>query len=117
MSKIFDLEKIKEKVIENLKKVYDPEIPADIYNLGLIYEIKFEEKENYLYCEIDMTLTSPACPVADSLLEQVKYVTLAVDEIDEVRVNLVFNPVWDPSMMSEDAREIMGASGAAIPFY
>lgn len=64
-----------------------------------------------------MTLTSPACPVADSLLEQVKYVTLAVDEIDEVRVNLVFNPVWDPSMMSEDAREIMGASGAAIPFY
>ena len=117
MSGIFNKEEIKEKIVENLKKVYDPEIPADIYNLGLIYEIKFEEKENYLYCEIDMTLTSPACPVADSLLEQVKYVTLAVDEIDEVKVNLVVTPVWDPSMMSEDAREIMGASGAAIPFY
>jgi len=56
------------------------------------------------------------CPVADSLLEQVKYVTLAVDEIDEAFVKLVFNPPWDPSMMSEDAREIMGASGAAMPF-
>lgn len=114
--KIFDLENIKEKIIENLKKVYDPEIPADIYNLGLIYDIRLEERGNYLNCEIDMTLTSPACPVADSLLEQVKYVTLAVDEVDEVKVNLVFEPVWDPSMMSEDAKEIMGASGAAMSF-
>ena len=63
-----------------------------------------------------MTLTSPTCPVADSLSEQVKYVTLAVDEIDEAFVKLVFSPPWSPEMMTEDAREIMGASGAAMPF-
>ena len=117
MSKVFDFEKIKAMIIKHISNVYDPEIPANIYDLGLIYEIRLIEKENYLYCEIDMTLTSPACPVADSLLEQVKYVTLAVDEVDDVRVNLVFNPPWNPSMMSEDAKEIMGASGAAVPFY
>jgi len=116
MEKIFNFDEIKEKIIENLKKVYDPEIPADIYNLGLIYDIKLNERENYLFCEIDMTLTSPACPVADSLLEQVKYVTLAVDEVDEVKINLVFEPVWNPAMMSEDAREIMGVSGAAVSY-
>lgn len=114
MSDIFNKEEIKAKIIENLKNVYDPEIPADIYNLGLIYNINLEEKENYLFCEIDMTLTSPTCPVADSLLEQVRYVTMAVDEVDEAKVNLVFEPIWDPSMMSEDAKEIMGASGATI---
>lgn len=111
---MFDLENIKEKVIENLKKVYDPEIPVDVYNLGLIYDIRFEQKENYLYCEIDMTLTSPACPVADSLLDQVKYVVLAVDEVDEAKVNLVFEPIWELNMMSEEGREIMGASGAVL---
>ena len=116
MSKNFDLKQIENNVIEHLKKVYDPEIPANVFDLGLIYEIRFEERDNYLFCEVDMTLTSPTCPVADSLLEQVKYVTLAVDEIDEAFVKLVFNPPWDPSMMSEDAREIMGASGAAMPF-
>lgn len=114
METIFDFEKIKEEIIKHISKVYDPEIPADIYSLGLIYDIRLEQKGNYLYCEIDMTLTSPACPVADSLLEQVRYVTLAVDEVDEVKVNLVFSPVWDPSMMNEDAREVMGASGAAM---
>ena len=114
MSNIFNKEEIKEKIIENIKKVYDPEIPVDIYNLGLIYSIDLEERDNYLFCEIEMTLTSPACPVADSLLEQVRYVALAVDEVDEAKVNLVFEPVWEPHMMSEDAKEIMGASGAAI---
>ncbi|QKF58751.1 metal-sulfur cluster assembly factor [Aliarcobacter lanthieri] len=113
---IFNKDEIKERVIENLKKVYDPEIPVDIYNLGLIYKIELEERENYLFCEIDMTLTSPSCPVADSLIEQVRYVAIAVDEIDEAKVNLVFEPIWEPTMMSEDAKEIMGASGAAITF-
>lgn len=114
MSGIFNKDDIKNRIIENLKKVYDPEIPVDIYNLGLIYNISLEEKENYLFCEIDMTLTSPTCPVADSLLEQVRYVTMAVDEVDEAKVNLVFEPVWEPIMMSEEAKEVMGASGAAI---
>ena len=112
----FDFKEIEKKVIEHLKKVYDPEIPANIFDLGLIYNIEFDVNNNYLYCTVTMTLTSPTCPVADSLLEQVKYVTLAVDEIDEVFVKLVFSPPWNPAMMSEDAREIMGASGAAMPF-
>jgi len=109
-----DEEAIKEKIIHNIKHVYDPEIPVNIYDLGLIYKIDFEVKDNYTHCYIDMTLTSPSCPVAESLLDQVKYVTLSVDEVDEAYVRLVFEPVWTPEMMSEDAREIMGASGAII---
>ena len=116
METTFNLKEIENKVIEPLKTVCDPEIPSNIYDLGLIYNIEFDINNNYLYCTVTMTLTSPTCPVADSLLEQVKYVTLAVDEIDEVFVKLVFSPPWDPSMMSEDAKEIMGASGAAMPF-
>lgn len=116
MEKIFDKESIKEKLIENLKKVYDPEIPVDIYNLGLVYKIELDERSNYLHCEIDMTLTSPACPVAEGILEQVKYVAMSIDEIDEAKVNLVFDPIWEPSMMSEDAKEIMGVNGASVGF-
>lgn len=114
MSLLENEEEIKNKIISHIKNVYDPEIPANIYDLGLIYDIILEEKVNYLHCNVVMTLTSPSCPVADSLLEQVKYVTLAVDEIDEVYVTLTFSPPWDKSMMSEDAREIMGAMGAVI---
>jgi metal-sulfur cluster biosynthetic enzyme len=114
MENNFNYDEIKEKIIENLKKVFDPEIPANVYDLGLIYEISLEEKGNYLHCVIVMTLTSPACPVAESLVEQVRYVTLAVDEIDEVKVNLTFTPPWSRELMSEDAKEIMGASGAVI---
>jgi metal-sulfur cluster biosynthetic enzyme len=86
------------------------------HKISKFYNIEFDVNNNYLYCTVTMTLTSPTCPVADSLLEQVKYVTLAVDEIDEAFVKLVFSPPWSPEMMSEDAREIMGASGAAMPF-
>jgi metal-sulfur cluster biosynthetic enzyme len=116
MENVFDLKNIEEKVIINLKNVFDPEIPTNIYDLGLIYNIDFEQKNQYLHCTVTMTLTSPTCPVAESLLEQVKYVVLAVDEVDEAFVKLVFSPPWDPSMMSEDAKEIMGASGAAMAF-
>lgn len=114
MENNFNLEEIKEKIIVNLKNVFDPEIPANVYDLGLIYEINLEEKGNYLNCEIIMTLTSPACPVAESLVEQVRYVALAVDEVDEVKVNLTFTPPWSRELMSDDAKEIMGASGAVI---
>ncbi|QKF81343.1 metal-sulfur cluster assembly factor [Halarcobacter ebronensis] len=107
-------EELKEKVIEKLKSVYDPEIPVNIYDLGLVYSIEFEVKNNYTYCTVEMTLTSPSCPVSDSLVEQVKYYTQSVDEIDEAYVHLVFEPMWQPSMMSEEAREIMSVSGAAI---
>ncbi len=109
-----DDEKIKEEIIKNLKNIYDPEIPVNIYDLGLIYEINLETINNYKYATIQMTLTSPSCPVAESLVDQVKYITLNIPEIDEVNVNLVFNPPWDTSMMSEEAKEIMGTSGAAF---
>lgn len=114
MSLLDKKDEIKEKVIRNIKNVYDPEIPVNIYDLGLIYKIEFDEKNNYLYAYVEMSLTSPACPVAEMLVEQVKYVTLAVDEIDEASVNVVFNPQWTPDMMSEEARDIMNLSGAAI---
>ena len=116
MEPTFDLKDIEEKLIANLKNVFDPEIPTNIFDLGLIYNIEFEQIKQYLHCIVTMTLTSPTCPVAESLLEQVKYVALAVDEIDEAFVKLVFSPPWDPSMMSEDAKEVMGASGAAMAF-
>lgn len=114
MSLIKDEDELRNQVISNLKHVFDPEIPVNIYDLGLVYKIEFREKDNYIYCDIDMTLTSPACPVADSLIDQVKYVSQSVDLIDESYVHLVFNPPWDPSMMSEEAKEIMGTVGAVI---
>ncbi len=114
MSLFENKEIIEEKIIKNLKNVFDPEIPVNVYDLGLIYGIDFEEKGNYLHCNVLMTLTSPACPVAESLVEQVKYVTLAVDEVDEAKVNLTFNPPWSKDLMSEEGREIMEASGAVI---
>ncbi|PLY07050.1 MAG: FeS assembly SUF system protein [Arcobacter sp.] len=114
MSLIKNYEAIKLEVIKRLKNVYDPEIPVNIYDLGLIYSINFAIENNYMYATVEMTLTSPSCPVADSLVDQVKYVTLSVNEIDEVNVQLVFDPPWDTSKMSEDAKELMAASGAVI---
>ncbi|MGM0518137.1 MAG: metal-sulfur cluster assembly factor [Campylobacterota bacterium] len=114
MALIENKEEIEQKIIKNLKGVFDPEIPVNVYDLGLIYEISFQEKENYLHCDVLMTLTSPACPVAESLVEQVKYVTLAVPEVDEVAVNLTFNPPWSKEKMTEEGYEIMAASGAMI---
>lgn len=107
-------DKITEELVKRLKNIYDPEIPVNIFDLGLIYAVEYEKQGNYLHANVEMTLTSPACPVAESLVEQVKYVTLSVDEIDEANVNLVFDPPWDMSMISEEGREIMGASGAVI---
>jgi metal-sulfur cluster biosynthetic enzyme len=111
---MFNYDELREKVIKNLKNVFDPEIPVNIYDLGLIYEINFEEKRNYLHCNVLMTLTSPACPVAESLVEQVKYVSLAVPEVDEAYVQLTFTPPWDKDKMSEEAKEVMAVSGAVI---
>lgn len=114
MSELFNTKEIKEKIIQKLKNIYDPEIPVNIYDLGLIYSIELETKENYLHCMIDMTLTSPSCPVADALVDQVQYVAQSVDEVDEARVNLTFNPPWDKSKLTEEGREMMILSGAII---
>jgi metal-sulfur cluster biosynthetic enzyme len=103
-----------EDVIENIKKIYDPEIPVNVYDLGLIYDIKIEVLDNYTHCLIDMTLTSPGCSVADALVDQVRYVVKSMELIDEAHVNLVFDPPWEPSKVTEEGKEILAANGTFI---
>ena len=93
--------KIKEKVIAEIKKVYDPEIPVNIYDLGLIYGIEIRN-ENEAF--IEMTLTSPNCPVADSLPKMVKENISSIKEIKKVDLKLVWSPPWTKDMMSEEAK-------------
>tara|TARA_B100000965_G_scaffold282803_1_gene240695 strand:+ start:130 stop:429 length:300 start_codon:yes stop_codon:yes gene_type:complete len=93
--------KIKDKVVAEIKKVYDPEIPVNIYDLGLIYNIEIKN-ENEAY--IEMTLTSPNCPVADSLPNMVKENISSIEEIKKVDLKLVWNPPWTKDMMSEEAK-------------
>jgi len=112
---IFNTKEIKEKIIEQkLKKVFDPEIPINIYDLGLIYKVELEEKDNYLFATIEMTLTSPACPVAESLLGQVKSYVEAIDEVDECTVDLVFDPPWSKEKISEEGNLELMLSGMVL---
>ena len=92
---------IKDKVIEEIKKIYDPEIPVNIYELGLIYDIIVDEKNNV---KIDMTLTSPNCPVAESLPNEVKNSVKEIKEVKDVDLKFVWEPPWDKSMMTESAK-------------
>ena len=92
---------IKEKVITEIKKIYDPEIPVNIYELGLIYDVTVD-KDNKVY--IKMTLTTPNCPVAESLPKEVKDSIMDIKGINKVDLNLVWDPPWDKSMMSEAAK-------------
>ena len=92
---------LKEKIIKEIKKVYDPEIPVNIYELGLIYKIDIDEKNNV---KVDMTLTSPNCPVAESLPKQVEECVLNVKGVSKVKLDLVWDPPWDKSKMSEAAK-------------
>jgi len=93
--------KIKENIIKNLSSVYDPEIPVNIYELGLIYDIKIDAKS---FVNITMTLTSPNCPVAEILPEQVKKAGEKTKGVKGVNLKLVFEPPWTPDMMSEAAK-------------
>ncbi len=93
-----------EKVLNMLKTVYDPEIPVNIYDLGLIYEVNIEDTS----CHIKMTLTAPSCPAADFLVEDVRQKVASVDGIDNVDVEIVFEPEWDKDMMSEEAKLELG---------
>ena len=93
--------KLKEKIIEEIKKIYDPEIPVNIYDLGLIYDIKVKDKNT---AKIKMTLTSPNCPVAESLPKEVKDGIMQVEGIDNVDLDLVWDPPWDKDRMSEAAK-------------
>jgi FeS assembly SUF system protein len=92
---------IKKKVIEEIKKIYDPEIPVNIYELGLIYKIEVDDKNKI---DIDMTLTSPNCPVAESLPKQVKDNIIKIEGVSDVNLNLVWEPPWDKDKMSEAAK-------------
>ena len=91
---------LKEKVIAEIKKIYDPEIPVNIYELGLIYDIKIKDKD----VQIKMTLTTPNCPVAESLPKEVKDSILEIKDVNKVDLDLVWDPPWDKSMMSEAAK-------------
>ena len=92
---------LKEKIIKEIKKIYDPEIPVNIYELGLIYEIKVEKDNNV---KVKMTLTTPNCPVAESLPKEVKDNIMKVEGVSDVNLNLVWEPPWDKDKMSEAAK-------------
>ena len=93
-----------EAVLRMIKTVYDPEIPVNVYDLGLIYNIDIQGS----ICTIDMTLTAPGCPAADFLMEDIRQKVESVDGIDEVKVNLVFEPEWTKDRMSEEAKLELG---------
>ena len=91
---------LKEQVITEIKKIYDPEIPVNIYELGLIYDIKIKDKD----VQVKMTLTTPNCPVAESLPKEVKDSIMELKEVNKVDLDLVWDPPWNKSMMSEAAK-------------
>lgn len=96
---------IEERIVDVLKTVYDPEIPVNIYDLGLIYKIDVKDDATV---DIDMTFTAPTCPAADFILEDVRQKVDALDGVKTATVNLVFEPAWDQSMLSEEARLELG---------
>lgn len=96
-----ELDRLTEGIVAALKTVYDPEIPVDIYELGLIYKVDIDDDRNVA---IDMTLTAPGCPVAGDMPVWVQNAVGAVEGVNEVKVNLVFDPPWDHSRMSDEAR-------------
>ena len=100
-----DKTKLEERIVDVLKTVYDPEIPVNIYDLGLIYKIDVADDGNV---DIDMTFTAPSCPAADFILEDVRQKVDSLDGVKSSNVNLVFEPVWDQSMMTEEARLELG---------
>ncbi|MBA4251801.1 MAG: FeS assembly SUF system protein [Chlorobiaceae bacterium] len=105
MNKKIDLGKLQQDTIKVLKSIYDPEIPVDIWELGLIYELNFDE-EGHL--KVKMTLTSPACPVAGTLPPEVENKLSQIPEIKSVKVEIVWSPPWEKDMMSEVAKLELG---------
>lgn len=96
-----ELEQLTDDIIAALKTVYDPEIPVDIYELGLIYKVDISDDRDVV---VDMTLTAPGCPVAGTMPVMVEDAVRTVEGIGDVRVNMTFDPPWDPSRMSDEAR-------------
>jgi FeS assembly SUF system protein len=100
-----DKKELEKKIINMLKTVYDPEIPVDVYELGLIYDIAIADDGSV---EISMTLTSPSCPVAETLPVEVEEKVKGVHGVENAKVNITFDPPWDKSMMSEEAQLELG---------
>lgn len=96
---------IQERIVDVLKTVYDPEIPVDIWNLGMIYKIEVNDDGTV---DLDMTFTAPNCPAADFIVEDVRTNLESVEGVKAANINLVFEPVWDQSMMSEEAKVELG---------
>ena len=96
---------LENKIIEMLKTIYDPEIPVDIFELGLVYEVKIDKSNDVV---IMMTLTSPNCPVAESLPKEVEDKVASIPEVNSAKVEIVFDPPWDKDMMSEEAQLELG---------
>ncbi len=96
---------LEEKIVKMLKTVYDPEIPVNIYDLGLVYKVDIDEQQNV---RLDMTLTAPNCPAADFIVEDVRMKIESIEGVKSVEVNLVFEPEWDRDMMTEEAKLELG---------
>jgi FeS assembly SUF system protein len=99
------MEHLEDKIVAMLKTIYDPEIPVDIFELGLIYEVKVSDVG---HVDIDMTLTSPNCPVAESMPNDVKEKVCSIEGVNSADVHIVFDPPWDKDMMSEEAKLELG---------
>ena len=97
--------KIEERIVDVVRTVYDPEIPVNIYDLGLIYKVDVKDDGDV---DLDMTFTAPSCPAAEFMLEDVRQKVEGLEGIKSCNVNIVFEPVWDQSMMSEEARVELG---------
>lgn len=97
--------KIEERIVDMLKTVYDPEIPVNVYDLGLIYKIDLQKNGDV---SIDMTLTAPNCPAADFIMEDIRQKIESVEGVNSAQINLVFEPEWDKDMMSEEAKLELG---------
>lgn len=95
-----ELQKLQDKIVKMLRTVYDPEIPVNIYDLGMIYDVDVDDEMNVT---VEMTFTSPSCPAADFILMDVKMKIESIKEVKKVDINLTFDPPWDRSMMSEEA--------------
>ena len=100
-----ELLSLEEKIVQMLRTVYDPEIPVNVYDLGLIYNVDIDDDKNV---RIEMTLTAPNCPAADFIMEDVRMKVETIDEVKSVDLQLVFDPEWDREMMSEEAKLELG---------
>ena len=100
-----DIFTVEEKIVKMLRTVYDPEIPVNVYDLGLIYSIEVDDEKNV---HIEMTLTAPNCPAADFIIEDVRMKVESIDDVKSVDIQLVFEPEWDKDMMSEEAKLELG---------